>query len=104
MPVPGEAGQDVTVVLSAGTPVRLGQVRLEGSLGLPERTVTEALRLSTGDRYREAAVRERVRALEERLRREGFFEAHVTGRPPARVADTPRVDLTIDVARAADTR
>ena len=97
-PVAGEAGQDVTVVLSAGTPVRLEQVRFEGSLGLPERTVTEALRLSTGDRYREAAVRERVRALEERLRREGFFEAHVTGRPPARVAGTPRVDLTIDVA------
>ncbi len=97
MPVPGEAGQDVTVVLSAGIPVRLEQVRLEGSLGLPEKTVTEALGLGPGDRYREAAVRERVRALEERLRREGFFEAHVT-RPPTRVAGTPRVDLTIDVA------
>ena len=98
VPVPGEAGQDVTVVLSAGTPVRLEQVRFEGSLGLPEKTVTETLGLSPGDRYREAAVRERVRALEERLRREGFFEARVTARPPTRVAGTPRVDLTIDVA------
>ena len=97
-PVPGEAGQDVTVVLSAGTPVRIEQVRLEGSLGLPEKTLTEALGLAPGDRYREAAVRERVRGLEERLRREGFFEARVTGRPPARVAGTPRVDLTVDVS------
>ena len=39
-----------------------------------------------------------MRALEERLRREGFFEARVTSRPPARVAGTPRVDLTVDVA------
>ena len=97
MPVPGEAGQDVTVVLSAGVPVRLERVHLEGSLGLPEKTVTEALGLGVGDRYREPAVRERVRALEERLRREGFFEARVTGRPPVRVAGTQRVELTIDV-------
>ena len=96
--VSGEAGQHVTVVLSAGTPVRIEQVRLEGSLGLPEKTVTETLRLGAGDRYREATVRDRGRALEERLRREGFFEARVKSRPPARVAGTPRVDLTIDVA------
>ena len=98
VPVRGETGQDVTVVLSAGLPVQLEQVRFEGSLGLPEKTVTEALGLRPGDRYREAAVRERARALEERLRREGFFEARVTARPPSRVAGRPRVDLTIDVA------
>ena len=63
-----------------GTPARFADVRLEGTLGLPEKTVTEVLGLGAGDRYREAAVRERVRALEERLRREGFFEARVTGR------------------------
>ena len=98
VPVAGEAGQDVTVVLSAGVPVRLEQVRLEGSLGLPEKTVIEALRLRRGDRYREPLVRERVSGLEERLRREGFFDARVTSRPPARVAGMPRVDLTVDVA------
>jgi outer membrane protein insertion porin family len=97
VPVPGETGKDVTVLLSAGIPVRLEQVRLEGSLGLPERTMTEALGLSPGGRYREAAVHDRVRALEERLRREGFFEARVTARPPSRVAGAPRVDLIIDV-------
>ncbi|HSD28099.1 MAG TPA: POTRA domain-containing protein, partial [Vicinamibacteria bacterium] len=97
VPVPGEAGKDVTVLLAAGIPVRLEQVRLEGSLGLPERAVTEALGLSPGGRYREAAVRDRVRALEERLRREGFFEAHVTARPPSRAAGAPRVDLIIEV-------
>ena len=98
VPVPGEAGQDVTVFLSAGTPVRIDQVRVEGSLGLSEKTVTETLGLSPGDRYREAAVRERIRALEERLRREGFFEARVTGRPSTRVPGTQQVDLTVDVA------
>jgi outer membrane protein insertion porin family len=97
VPVHGAAGQDVTVVLSSGISVRLGQVRLEGSLGLPEKTMAEALGLNTGDRYREAVVRERVRALEERLRREGFFEAHVTARPPSRVAGAPRIDLIIKV-------
>jgi outer membrane protein insertion porin family len=96
--ISGEAGQQVTIILSAGTPVRLEQVRLEGSLGLPQKTVTQTLGLGTGDRYREATVRDRVRALEERLRREGFFEARATARPPTRGADTQRIDLTVDVA------
>ena len=99
VPVPGEAGKDVTVLLAAGIPVRLEQVRLEGPLGLPERTVTAALGLSTGDRYREAAVRDRVRALEERLRREGFFEAHVTARSRSAV----RVTLPTNVTDATRT-
>ena len=80
----GEAGQDVTVVLSAGIPARLAQVRLEGPLGLPEKTATEALGLRTGDRYRRPRCANGSALLEERLRREGFFEARVTGRPPAK--------------------
>ena len=38
-------------------PARLAQVRLEGSLGLPEKTATEALGLRTGDRYRRPRAR-----------------------------------------------
>jgi outer membrane protein insertion porin family len=90
--------RDVIVKLAAGTPVRLDHVRIEGTLGLPPDVVTRALALRTGDRYREALVRDRVSALEERLRRESFFGARVTSRPPVREAGSVKVDLTIDVA------
>jgi outer membrane protein insertion porin family len=92
------AARDVVITLAAGAPVRLDHVRIEGALGLPPDVVTRALALGTGDRYQEALVRDRVRALEERLRREGFFRAQVTARPPVRETGSATVDLTVDVA------
>jgi outer membrane protein insertion porin family len=90
--------RDVVIKLAAGTPARLDHVRIEGTLGLPADVVTRTLALRAGDRYRESLVRDRVRALEERLRRDGFFTARVTSRPPVRDAGPGTVDLTIDVA------
>ena len=90
--------RDVVVQLAAGTPARVDHVRIEGTLGLPAVVVTRALALRTGDRYREALVRDRVRALEERLRQDGFFGARVTARPPLRETGSAKVDLAIDVA------
>jgi outer membrane protein insertion porin family len=98
----GTAGDDVarevTVDLAAGTPARYAEVCLEGTLGLPPEVAARALGLGAGDRYREAAVRDGVRALEERLRRDGFFEAHVAARPPSWDRATNRVRLAVDVA------
>ena len=94
----GDVARDVTFDLAAGAPARFADVRLEGTPGLPAETAVEVLGLGAGDRYREAAVRDRVRALEERLRREGFFEARVTARPPSREAAANLVRLVVDVA------
>jgi outer membrane protein insertion porin family len=93
-----DVARDITFDLAAGAPARFASVRLEGALGLPARTAARALGLGSGDRYREAAVRDRVRALEERLRREGFFEARVAARPPSWDAASNRVELIVDVA------
>ena len=90
--------RDVVVTVAAGAPVRLDHVRIEGTLGLPLDVVTRTLALRAGDRYREALVGERVRALEERLHREGFFGARVTSRPPVGETGSAKVDLTVDVA------
>jgi outer membrane protein insertion porin family len=93
-----DVARDITFDLAAGAPARFADVRLEGVLGLPPKTAARVLGLGAGDRYREAAVRDRVRALEERLRREGFFEARVTAEPPSREVASNRVRLVVDVA------
>ena len=93
-----DMARDITFDLAAGAPARFADVRLEGVLGLPPKTAARVLGLGAGDRYREAAVRDRVRALEERLRREGFFEARVTAEPPSREVASNRVRLVVDVA------
>jgi outer membrane protein insertion porin family len=93
-----EVARDIRFDLAAGAPARYSVVRLEGALGLPAETAARVFGLRAGDRYREAGVRDRVRALEERLRREGFFEARATARPPSWDAASNRVGLIVDVA------
>ena len=97
-PIAATNERDVTVALRAGERARLGDVRIRGDTGLPAPTLTGILELRAGDRYREAGVRDAARAVEERLRAEGFFEARVTvGSPEWREA-TNRVNLEIEVA------
>jgi outer membrane protein insertion porin family len=93
-----EVARDITFRLDAGAPARYDSVRLEGPLGLDSPTAARVFGLRAGDRYRETAARDRARALEERLRGEGFFEARVTARPPSWDAASNRVDLVVDVA------
>src|SRR5262245_49270523 len=92
------AERDVTVTLEAGRRASFGEVRLSGEMGLPAREVSKVLGLRTGDSYRDLLVRDRTRALEERLRRDGFFEARVTASAPEWRRATNRVDLEIRVA------
>ena len=56
-----------------------------------------AFGLGAGDRFRERPFRDGVRALEEGLDEQGFFEARVTAREPAWDRATNRVDLTVQV-------
>jgi len=74
---PGSNGQDVTIELRAGRRARIGDIRLQGQFHLPAETLRGLIRLSPGDAYREAVVAERVRNAEERLRKDGYFEARL---------------------------
>jgi outer membrane protein insertion porin family len=95
-PVPGSSERDVTVVLESGEQARIGTVRLAGDIGLPADQIRKVLALKAGQPYRESLVRDRPRAAEERLRRDGYYGARVTARPDWR-ADVNLVDLEIEV-------
>jgi outer membrane protein insertion porin family len=93
---PETNGRDVTIAVGAGEPARVGEIRARGPNG-EARRVLAMLGLETGDRYRETVVRERVRAAEERLRKDGWFEARVTAGSPTWDPVTNRVDLDLEV-------
>jgi len=97
-PVGNTGDRDVTVMLEAGEQARLGHVELRGDTGLPTAEVSKLLGLKTGDSYRDVLVRDRTRALEERLRRDGFYAARVTAGAPEWRRETNRVDLDVSVA------
>lgn len=95
--VAGRNEQDVTVVLDAGEQARLGEVRFTGDTALPMVELVRVSKLREGARYRESAARDGVRAVEERLRRDGHYEARVqAGEPDWREA-TNEVDLDLTV-------
>ncbi len=95
--VAGSSERDVTVYLQAGEQARIGQVRLQGDTGLPARQIEKALGLTQGRPYRDALARDGVRAAEDRLRRDGYYEARVTAGRPDWHPDTNRVDLDIQI-------
>ncbi len=93
---PGSNGQDVTIELRAGRRARIGEILLQGKFHLPAETLRKLIRLSPGDPYREAVVAERIRSTEEQLRRDGYFEAHLT--PGAPRWDPASNELSIEIA------
>jgi outer membrane protein insertion porin family len=88
---------DVAFVIHAGERARIGTVRLTAEPPDVAAEAERALGLREGRRYREDALRDAIQAAEERLRREGFFEARVAAEPPRWDAATNRVDLVIRV-------
>ncbi|HSB69035.1 MAG TPA: outer membrane protein assembly factor BamA [Candidatus Methylomirabilis sp.] len=92
---PESNGQDVTVELRAGRRARIREIRLQGEFHHPVETLRGLIRLSPGDAYREAVVAERLRAAEERLRKDGYFEARLT--PGAPRWDPASNDLSIEI-------
>ncbi len=95
---PATNGRAVTVVVGAGEPARVGRVALIGLVRAETGPLREALELDEGEVFRERPFRDGVRALEEGLHAQGFFEARVTAREPAWDRATNRVDLTVQVA------
>ncbi len=95
---PATNARDATLAVQAGEQARIGVLQLDVEPSTVEPVARRALSLREGRRFREDAVRDAVRAAEERLRQEGFFEARVTAEPPRWDAATNRVDLAIRVA------
>jgi outer membrane protein insertion porin family len=94
-PVADTNERDLVVVLDAGERARLGAVRLRVEPGLDEGEVRDALKLREGHAYTELLVRDAVRAAEDRLRRDGRYQARVTVGPPAWDPAQNRVDLDV---------
>jgi outer membrane protein insertion porin family len=103
-PVVGTSDQDVTVVLDAGERARVGTVRFDGDTGLPVEDLAKALKLREGRAFRQSLVREGARAVEERLRHEGYYEARVTAAPPDWRTETNQVDLDFHVTAGSRAR
>lgn len=101
---PATGATVVTFIVAAGQRARLGAVSLEGLGRFPARTVRRALGLSAGRRYTEAAVREGVRAAEERMRDAGFYAATVRADPPAWDRAANAVRLAIRVSEGPEYR
>ena len=79
---PDSNGQDVTVELRAGQRARIGEIRLQGESRLPLEALRARIQLFPGEAYQQAVVAERLRAAEERLRKDGYFEARLTPGAP----------------------
>jgi outer membrane protein insertion porin family len=89
--------RDVTVTLEAGKRARLGGVEFAGEPGLTPSELLRLSRLREGAQYRDLLVRDGVRAIEDHLRAEGFYEARATPGAPRWKPEENRVDLEVEV-------
>ena len=78
-------------------------VEITGLVHAEAKPLYKALDLDDGDRFRERALHDGVRAVEDRLHEDGFFEARVTAREPAWNAATHQVDITVQVVEGPHT-
>jgi len=90
-------GRAVTIVVDAGKEARVGQLEITGLKRAEEKPLRKALALGPGDKFRDRKFRDGVRALEEALHTQGFFESRVSSREPAFDAATNKVDLVVEV-------
>ena len=101
---PATNGRAVTMIVDAGKEARVGKVEITGLARAEDKPLRKALALDEGDRFRERAFRDGVRAFEAALHTQGFFEARVTAPEPAFDPATNTVDLTVQVAEGPLTR
>ncbi|HXJ80762.1 MAG TPA: outer membrane protein assembly factor BamA [Candidatus Methylomirabilis sp.] len=94
---------DVTVSLDSGRQARVGEIRFQGDTGLPAPQLIKALKFREGAPYRESFVRDGARAVEDRLRQDGYYDARVEGTPDWHEA-TNAVDLDLRVTLGAQSR
>jgi outer membrane protein insertion porin family len=94
---PATNGRDVEAVVAAGPQARVRHIEITGLARAEEKPLRKALGLDEGDRFREQALRDGVRAIEQHLHDHGFFETHVTAPEPAWDSASNRVDVTVQV-------
>ncbi len=87
----------VTMVVDAAKEARVGRLEITGLARAEEKPLRKALDLGPGDKFKERKFRDGLRALEEALHTQGFFESRVSSREPAFDAATNKVDLTLEV-------
>jgi outer membrane protein insertion porin family len=101
---PATNGRAVTFVIAAGEQARVRRVEITGLVHAEAKPLYKALDLDEGDRFRERALRDGVRAVEEKLHEMGFFEARVTAPEPAWDAATHQIDITVQVVEGPHTK
>ena len=94
---PDTNGRSVTVVVAAGKQARVARVELQGLKRAEEKPLRKALDLSEDDVFRERRYRDGLRALEQALHTQGFFESRVSPQEPAWDRATNRVDVVVQV-------
>ena len=90
-------GRAVTFVVAAGKEAYVGRVEFTGLARADEKSLRKALGLSEGDVLRERPYRDGLRAVDEELQAQGFFEARVTPEQSTWDPVGNRVDLTLRV-------
>jgi outer membrane protein insertion porin family len=90
-------GRRVTFLITAGTPARIGSVKVSGAGRAPAGEVARAFDLGEGDRYRERAVKDGAEAATAVLRGRGFLDGRVTAVPFPRDPAWNRVDVELRV-------
>jgi outer membrane protein insertion porin family len=97
-------GRSVTFIVQAGEQARVRYVEIAGLTRAELAPLLEALGLRNGDRFRDRAFRDGVRAVEQALHEQGFFEARLTPRDPVWHQETNQVDLSVQVSEGPLTR
>jgi outer membrane protein insertion porin family len=94
---PATNGRAVIFDVTAGKEAYVGRVDISGLARAEEKPLRKALGLSEGDVFRERPYRDGLRAFEEELRAQGFFESRVTPQQSPWDPAANRVDLTLQV-------
>jgi outer membrane protein assembly complex protein YaeT len=101
---PATNGRAVTIAVEAGKEARVGRVEITGLARADEKPLRRALDLDEGDKFKDRALRDGVRAFEAALHTQGFFESRVTTQEPAFDPATNTVDLSLKVIEGPLTR
>src|SRR5262245_5726786 len=100
---PETNGRVVTFVVAAGLEAYVGSVAIDGLARAEAKPLRKALGFSEGDVFRERPYREGLRAFEDELRKQGFFEARVTPRQSPFDPALNRIDVTLEIVEGPKT-
>jgi len=96
-------GRLVIFVVAAGLEAYVGRVSIDGLARAEAKPLRKALGFSEGDVFRERPYREGLRAFEDELHKQGFFESRVTPRQSPYDPALNRIDVTLEVVEGPKT-